>query len=104
MKTITVTATVVGSEQPLSAGDLARACGAEEAWVVQLVRVGIIEARGPAPAWRFDSQALRQAREARQLQQCFDVELEAAALMLDMSQEIRRLKARLRVLGEGRGG
>ncbi|RZS78432.1 chaperone modulator CbpM [Pigmentiphaga kullae] len=105
MKTVAVTATLVGKEQPLSTGELARACGAEEAWVLQLVRVGIIEASGRPADWCFDSAALRQALAARDLQRDFDASLDAAALILDMSNEIRRLRARLRVLGldaEGR--
>jgi len=105
MKTSSVT--VVGSEQALSADELARACGAEQAWVVQLVRVGIVQTQpgqGGEPSaanpgdWRFDCQALRLALEARRLQRDFDASLDAAALILDMSQEIQRLKSRLRLL------
>ncbi|OVZ56319.1 MerR family transcriptional regulator [Pigmentiphaga sp. NML080357] len=99
MKTVAVTATLVGSEKPLDAGELARACGAEEAWVLQLVKVGIIEASGRPADWRFDSGALQRALAARSLQRDFDASLDAAALILDMSNEIRRLKTKLRVLG-----
>ncbi len=98
MKTLTV-ATVVGRDQPLNASELAHACGAEEAWVVQLVQIGIIEADGAQPAnWRFRSRDLQRALYARRLQQDFDASLDAAALILDLSQEVRRLKARLHVL------
>ncbi|MDX3904400.1 MAG: chaperone modulator CbpM [Pigmentiphaga sp.] len=99
MKTVTLTATLVGSEKPLNAGELARACCADETWVLQLVDAGVIEASGTPAEWRFDSSALRRALQVRSLQRDFDANLDAAALMLDMSNEIRRLRARLRALG-----
>ncbi|CAB3714081.1 Chaperone modulatory protein CbpM [Achromobacter deleyi] len=101
MKKLVITsATVVGKSQPLSADDLARACGAEVEWVAQLVEVGIVEAAGPQPAqWRFYSVDLQRALDARRLQRDFGAGLDAVALILDLSQEVRRLKAQLRALG-----
>lgn len=101
MKKLVITsATVVGKSQPLSADDLARACGAEVEWVAQLVEVGIVEAAGPQPAqWRFYSVDLQRALDARRLQHDFGAGLDAVALILDLSQEVRRLKAQLRALG-----
>ncbi|MGI4814650.1 MAG: chaperone modulator CbpM [Janthinobacterium lividum] len=101
MKTVSVTtATVVSASHPLRADELARACGADLAWVVQLVEIGILEA--PAARqdeWRFHSSDLGRAREARRLQRDFDASLDAAALILDMSAELRRLRTQLRTLG-----
>lgn len=101
MKKLVITsATVVGKSQPLSADDLARACGAEVEWVAQLVEVGIVEAAGPQPAqWRFYSVDLQRALDALRLQRDFGAGLDAVALILDLSQEVRRLKAQLRALG-----
>lgn len=101
MKKLVITsATVVGKSQPLSADDLARACGAEVEWVAQLVEVGIVETAGPQPAqWRFYSVDLQRALDARRLQRDFGAGLDAVALILDLSQEVRRLKAQLRALG-----
>ncbi len=101
MKKLVITsATVVGKSQPLSADDLARACGAEVEWVAQLVEVGIVEATGPRPAeWRFYSLDLQRALDARRLERDFGAGLDAVALILDLSQEVRRLKAQLRALG-----
>ncbi|MBB1626112.1 chaperone modulator CbpM [Achromobacter sp. UMC71] len=101
MKKLVITsATVVGKSQPLSADDLARACGAEVEWVAQLVEVGIVEASGPRPAeWRFYSLDLQRALDARRLERDFGAGLDAVALILDLSQEVRRLKAQLRALG-----
>ena len=52
--------------------------------------------------WRFHSLDLRRAREARRLERDFDAGLDAVALILDLSQEVRRLKAQLRALGATR--
>ncbi|MEC6409903.1 chaperone modulator CbpM [Achromobacter xylosoxidans] len=99
-KVVISSATVVGKSQPLSADDLARACGAEVEWVAQLVEVGIVDASGPRPAeWRFCSVDLQRALDARRLERDFGAGLDAVALILDLSQEVRRLKAQLRALG-----
>lgn len=101
MQSITISqTTVVCPSDPLTAEDLARACQAEVTWVVQLVEVGIVAAHGSHPAaWRFESTDLRRAMDARRLERDFGTGLEAAALILDMSQEIRRLRGRLHALG-----
>ncbi|WMD20552.1 chaperone modulator CbpM [Achromobacter seleniivolatilans] len=101
MKKLVITsATVVGKTQPLTADDLARACGAEVEWVAQLVEVGIVNASGGRPAeWRFYSVDLQRALDARRLEHNFGAGLDAVALILDLSQEVRRLKAQLRALG-----
>jgi chaperone modulatory protein CbpM len=84
----------------LSADDLARACGQEVEWIARLVEVGIVNASGRRPAeWRFYSMDLQRALDARRLERDFDASLDAVALILDLSQEVRRLKAQLRVLG-----
>lgn len=99
-KVVISSATVVGKSQPLSADELARACGAEVEWVAQLVEVGIVDASGQRPAeWRFYSVDLQCALHARRLERDFGAGLDAVALILDLSQEVRRLKAQLRALG-----
>ncbi|MDQ8033784.1 MerR family transcriptional regulator [Bordetella genomosp. 1] len=104
-KVVVAHATVVCQEQPLTAEDLARACDAQLEWVARLVEVGIVRvpagvaARGPAE-WRFQSLDLRRALDARRLERDLGAGLDAAALILDLSQEVRRLKAQLRALGQ----
>lgn len=99
--TVTFSATIVGAGDPLTAEQLARACGAPLDWVRQLADAGILEAPRELPpqSWRFHSEDLHQALELRRLQRDFDAGLDAAALMLDMGREIRRLRALLAALG-----
>jgi chaperone modulatory protein CbpM len=96
------TATMLSSSHPLPARELAHACGAEIEWVVQLVEVGIVEVRTPAERpedWCFHSADLQCALAARRLERDFGVGLDAAALILDLEHEVRRLKAVLRARG-----
>lgn len=100
--TTVLTATAINAEHPLAARELAQACGADLDWVAQLVEVGIVAAAPLAAApddWHFDSADLRSALEARRLERDFGVGLEAAALILDLQHEVRRLKAALQARG-----
>ena len=94
--------TAISDADPLAAHELAHACGAELEWVVQLVEVGIVEADDtdrPPQEWRFQSAALQCALEARRLERDFGVGLDAAALIIDLEREVRRLKALLHAEG-----
>lgn len=99
---VTTTTTALSRAHPLAADELAHACGAEIDWVVQLVEVGIVEVSTPAgqpDEWRFQSADLHQALAARRLERDFGVGLDAAALILDLQREVRRLKAVLQAQG-----
>lgn len=103
--TSSVSITTLSASHPLATSELAHACGAQIEWVVQLVEVGIIESRTPAEQpddWRFHGADLQCALEARRLERDFGVGLEAAALILDLEREVRRLKAVLHAQGLGR--
>jgi chaperone modulatory protein CbpM len=102
MASVSVTATALGLAHPLATHELAHACGAEIDWVVQLVEVGIVEVSVPSKRpddWRFQSADLQQALAARRLERDFGVGLDAAALILDLQREVRRLKAALQTRG-----
>ena len=97
MPSYTVTTTVaVNSAHPLAIDELAHACGADVDWVVQLVEVGIIcglDTSTPPGNWQFESADLQCALEARRLERDFGMGLDAAALILDLQHEVRRLRA-----------
>jgi chaperone modulatory protein CbpM len=98
---ITTAAGAIASSRPLAANELAHACGADIAWVAQLVEVGIVQRAAPEEAqperWQFRSSDLQYALEARRLERDFGVDLDAAALILDLQHEVRRLKALLAI-------
>jgi chaperone modulatory protein CbpM len=84
----------------LRAADIARACGESEAWVLELVQASILRTAGDEQAHMvFAGQALFVARRVRRLQRDLGVNLEGAALALDLLERIERLEARLRRAG-----
>ena len=84
----------------LRAADIARACGESEAWVLELVQASILRATGDEQAQMlFAGQALFVARRVRRLQRDLGVNLEGAALALELLERIDRLEARLRSAG-----
>jgi len=85
----------------LTLEELARACTVDPDWVVQRVRTGILlGGTDVAPqAWRFTSVDLVRARSLLRIEHAFDANEEVAALVVDLTEEVRRLKQRLRAAG-----
>ena len=54
-----------------------------------------LELEGEPDQWLFASHYVGRARQVSRLQRDFDVNLEAAALMTDLMEEIRALRAQL---------
>ncbi|NNM63026.1 MAG: MerR family transcriptional regulator [Burkholderiales bacterium] len=99
MQTHALTCTAMDDGVLLELRDLTRACAQPETWVMDLVQVGILE---PLPGaqrrpsdWRFSGQALFTARKVQHLQQDLGVNLEGAALALELMQQLDALRARL---------
>lgn len=88
-------------EAALTLEELARACAVEPDWVVERVRSGMLldDAPGQTETWRFASADLVRARRLAQVERDFDANGEVAALVVDLSEEISRLRARLRQAG-----
>lgn len=100
-----MTTTVSGvllDEQALTVEELARACAVEPDWVVQRVRTGILldDESGDVSAWRFTSVDLVRARRLRQVERDFEANDDVAALVVDLSEEVSRLRRKLRAAGQ----
>ncbi|MFT3718202.1 chaperone modulator CbpM [Pseudorhodoferax sp.] len=90
--------TPVDELHPLPASALARAVGDRVEWVFELVEAGLIapaEPAAPREQWVFHGEALGCALQARRLQRDFGVGVDAAALIIDLQREVRRLRALL---------
>ena len=85
-------------EQALTLDELAQACAVEPDWVIERVRSGILlgDDAGRLDAWRFASFDLLRARRLLQIERDFDANEDVAALVVDLCDEIGRLRARLR--------
>ncbi len=105
MKSVTIySAVMVDDGAPLSLNEMAYLCEQHVDWVVSLVREGLVGIEREAlPAetspdlWVFASAAAARARQIARAQRDFDVNLDAAALMVDLMEEVRQLRAQLEV-------
>lgn len=77
----------------LTCEELAHACGVQTEWVSVHVQAGALTASGTAPAeWRFGSRELRRALLMRALERDFEALPELAALVIDLQEEVARLR------------
>ncbi|MYM32658.1 chaperone modulatory protein CbpM [Duganella sacchari] len=96
---------VVVDDAALTLEELAQACAVEPDWVVARVRTGILlddsaDTHGDnAAGWRFTSADLVRARRLCQIERMFDANDDVAALVVDLSEEIRRLRVKLSAAG-----
>jgi chaperone modulatory protein CbpM len=91
---------VVLDEVALTLEDLARACAVEPQWIVERVEAGLLTSASlTAVEWRFASADLARARRLAALERDFEANQELAALVVDLIEEVGRLKARLRAAG-----
>jgi hypothetical protein len=94
------TGIVIGEEGALSFDEMVHTCGVEAQWIVELVEVGILAPQGAeVAAWHFGAADLTRARRLARLQRDFEASIEAAAVILDLLDEIERLRAQLRRAG-----
>ncbi len=77
----------------------AAACGTETDFVRVLIDEGLLQPAAMQPAWRFGGEELARVRRIRRLQRDFDANLQSVAVMLDLLDEIERLRAQLRRVG-----
>lgn len=76
-----------------------RYCRVQHEDLIAMVDAGLLEPRGDAPAaWRFSGVDLQRARTVQRLVQDLGVNLEGAALILDLLAERAELRGRMRAL------
>ena len=92
---------VLLDESALTVDELARACQVEPDWVVRHVEAGVLGSDGSVQVTRlqFRSLDLDRARRLLSVERDFDANEDLAALVIDLADEVRRLRARLHVLG-----
>ncbi len=94
------TALVIGlclaGDQLLAIEAFARACGTDAEFIRQLVDEELLQPATPAPDWRFGGEQLARARRILRLQRDFEASLPSVAVMLELLDEIERLRSALR--------
>lgn len=85
---------VVEEEVALSLADLCRACAADAELIQQLVAHGVLEPSGgeQPQRWSFVGGSLRRARVAVRLMRDLELNLQGAALAVDLLDEIALLR------------
>lgn len=92
-----VTGIVLDEKAEFGLDELARACGVQREWVLELVAEGVIAPTDEAREdWRFAGPSLARARTAARLARDLEVNLAGIALALDLMDELESLRARLR--------
>lgn len=92
----TAAATIcLGEDGWLELTELAEACGVDAAFIVLLVEEGLVAPARTEPEWRFGGDELARVRRIRRLQLDFEASLPSVAVMLDLLDEIERLRALL---------
>jgi chaperone modulatory protein CbpM len=95
-----ILAGVVLDEVALTVEDLARACAVEPRWIMERVEAGVLgSASLKSVEWRFVSADLARARRLAALERDFDANQELAALVVDLIEEVGRLRGRLKAAG-----
>ena len=79
--------------------ELCQATGLHAEAVLSIVSEGVIEPLGQTPRdWRFTAESLARLKTVMRLQRDLDVNLAGAALVLDLLDEVKALRTRVRAL------
>jgi chaperone modulatory protein CbpM len=87
------TVEVLVDDGGLSIEELAAACAVSCEWIERHVQGGLLDV-GQADAMRFTSVHLLRARRLADIERTFDANDELAALVVDLIEEVERLRGR----------
>jgi chaperone modulatory protein CbpM len=91
-----LTALILEEQTELTLADICRACAADTSLIIEMVEEGVLTPAGLAPTqWRFSGLHLQHAKVALRLQRDLGVNLQGAALVLQLLEEMDLLRARL---------
>ncbi len=95
-KSTEIIGTILEEEVVLSLAELCRASRLSAERVIDLANEGVVEPIGRRPEkWQFRGISLRRIRCAQRLEEDLGVNTAGAALVLDLLDEIERLRVRL---------
>ena len=84
---------VLIDEDGLTLEELASACAVSCDWIERHVQGGLLEVADTG-TWRFTSVQLLRARRLADIERTFDANDELAALVVDLIEEVERLRGR----------
>lgn len=87
----------IGTEATHTLEELCVSCAVEADWIAELVEHGVVEPTGQTRSdWRFASISVVRLAKAKRLERDLDLNSPGVALVLDLLDEIERLRSRLR--------
>ena len=96
------TTVIVEEQVRFSFVALCSACQAEPSILRELVEEGLLQPSGSSPVdWTFEGSALPRALTALRLARDLRLSADATVLVVDLLEEVRALRARLRHTGSG---
>ena len=88
---------ILEEQVQLTLDDLCCACSVSTEKIIELVDIGVLEPIGSEPThWSFEGISLNRVRGVLRLQRDIGVDLVGAALALELLDEIKLLRSRLR--------
>jgi len=91
-----LTGDIVENETRLSLQQLCDTCSVETEYIITLVNQGCIEPVGVEQShWRFSGISIRRVQKAKRLQQDLGINPAGVALVIDLIEEIERLRSKL---------
>ena len=94
-----ITGFILEEHTTLGLRELSSACAVQADYIIELVEEGVIEPVSyRRRRWQFTGESLTRARRAVALQRDLGLNLQGAALALDLLDELDRLRARLRAV------
>lgn len=93
-----VTAVILDERTVYTLGELGRASGLRAEELLYMMDVGILEPLPEERRWRFTGTSVARLQTALRLQRDLGVNLEGAALALDLLEELHQLRRRTEAL------
>lgn len=93
---------ILDDDSRFTLDELSTACSVRTEYIIEMINEGIVEPlewHREQHCWIFTGRSLLRARKARRLQRDLGVNLAGAALVLELVDEINRLRERLQRAG-----
>ncbi|HEX7645378.1 MAG TPA: chaperone modulator CbpM [Burkholderiaceae bacterium] len=92
---------VLVDEASLTVEEFTLGCNVDHAWLIEHIEAGVLPAQPGSDSsdWRFSGADLRRGRRLLDLERTFDAGPELAGLVVDLLDEVERMKAKLRRAG-----
>lgn len=94
-----ITAELLDEDVTFDLSELCQICGIHAEFIIELIEQGVLEPKGKTPSdWVFDVNALQRSYCALRLSRDFNLNAQALALVLDLLDEIKRLREKTNIL------